>query len=596
MAGIEIFNWNISNAEELEKALAEVWEGISLLMKKVKREIDKSMRAVYRAVKDALEGIDPLLRDAFTVDSLSDFREGVALYGRELAEALWGIQMDMDGLRAAIIRAASPIAAFFVPVVKQAIQVLTSLAYSIGKVLAALFGGTEGLDAFTGSANAAVSAGSALKRTLAGFDEINRLGSSGGSGIISGYITDMDGQMSDRIASITAVLFRFLEPLQAIDLTPAAEAFERLRQALEPITKALFEGLEWAWNNLFVPLAKWTVEDLLPVFLDSVTEALKGLDKIITALKPSFTWLWENFLKPLAAWAGDSVIQGLQTLTARLYGVGDSIGQNQGLVDSFIQSIDSAVYSLDDLNGKTSKYTQIMDLAVGVGNVFSISIDALTDPLGTAAKAMLGVDSAAGDLIGELWNVASTSTGVWGTIEAVWGAAWGWLEKELFQPLVQGTKNNVNSIIGFLNSIILAVAQAINMVVDSINQLSFTVPSWVPIIGGNYYGFNLKRVSAPQIPYLAQGAVLPANKPFLAMVGDQKHGTNIEAPLATIQEGLQTVLSSELGGVMAGFQAVTDRQERILEAILGIELSERAVAGAAERYRQKMAVVTGGQW
>ena len=51
------------------------------------------------------------------------------------------------------------------------------------------------------------------------------------------------------------------------------------------------------------------------------------------------------------------------------------------------------------------------------------------------------------------------------------------------------------------------------------------------------------------IPKLAQGAVLPANKPFLAMVGDQKHGTNVEAPLATIQEALANVLAQQgMGG------------------------------------------------
>ena len=55
----------------------------------------------------------------------------------------------------------------------------------------------------------------------------------------------------------------------------------------------------------------------------------------------------------------------------------------------------------------------------------------------------------------------------------------------------------------------------------------------------------MSKVSAPQIPYLAQGAVLPANRPFLAVVGDQKHGTNIEAPLDTIKQALAEVLGSQ---------------------------------------------------
>jgi hypothetical protein len=79
--------------------------------------------------------------------------------------------------------------------------------------------------------------------------------------------------------------------------------------------------------------------------------------------------------------------------------------------------------------------------------------------------------------------------------------------------------------------------------------------------------FRLKKLSMLNIPRLAQGAVLPANKPFMAVVGDQTHGTNVEAPLTTIQDALELPLSDRLEGMMAGFQAVTSRQEQILEAI-----------------------------
>ena len=50
---------------------------------------------------------------------------------------------------------------------------------------------------------------------------------------------------------------------------------------------------------------------------------------------------------------------------------------------------------------------------------------------------------------------------------------------------------------------------------------------------------------APQIPYLAQGAVIPANREFLAVLGDQKHGTNVEAPLETIKQALAEVMAQD---------------------------------------------------
>ena len=59
-------------------------------------------------------------------------------------------------------------------------------------------------------------------------------------------------------------------------------------------------------------------------------------------------------------------------------------------------------------------------------------------------------------------------------------------------------------------------------------MLSFDIPSWVPFIGGGHFGFNIQQ--APQIPYLAQGAVIPPNREFMAVLGDQTRGNNIEAP------------------------------------------------------------------
>ena len=82
--------------------------------------------------------------------------------------------------------------------------------------------------------------------------------------------------------------------------------------------------------------------------------------------------------------------------------------------------------------------------------------------------------------------------------------------------------------------------------------------------------------------------------PFMAVVGDQKNGTNIEAPLETIQQALSMTLSDRMEGMMAGFHAVTSRQEQILDAILGLDVSDGALAGAVKRYERKMALATGG--
>lgn len=82
--------------------------------------------------------------------------------------------------------------------------------------------------------------------------------------------------------------------------------------------------------------------------------------------------------------------------------------------------------------------------------------------------------------------------------------------------------------------------------IGGLNQIQFDVPDWVPFIGGEHFGINIPRI--PTIPYLAQGAVIPPNQRFLAVLGDQKRGTNVEAPLDTIKQALAEVMAERGGG------------------------------------------------
>lgn len=116
---------------------------------------------------------------------------------------------------------------------------------------------------------------------------------------------------------------------------------------------------------------------------------------------------------------------------------------------------------------------------------------------------------------------------------------------EIFNDIKDGIltafKFIVNGIIKGLNSAIAVPFNGINLALDKIKNIE--------IVGITPFS-GLKTINVPQIPYLAQGAVLPPNKPFMAVVGDQKNGTNIEAPLETIKQALVEALVEQggLGG------------------------------------------------
>lgn len=88
-----------------------------------------------------------------------------------------------------------------------------------------------------------------------------------------------------------------------------------------------------------------------------------------------------------------------------------------------------------------------------------------------------------------------------------------------------------------INKIVQAVNSAITAITDLINS-GFNGLRDFEIVGAKPFGWlpTLTAPQIPEIPALARGAVLPAGKPFLAMLGDQKNGRNLEAPEDTIRQ------------------------------------------------------------
>ena len=136
---------------------------------------------------------------------------------------------------------------------------------------------------------------------------------------------------------------------------------------------------------------------------------------------------------------------------------------------------------------------------------------------------------------------------------------------------------HVNTFIGWLNS-----------------RLSFSIPG-INVAGKQLtQSTHITLANISDIPLLAKGAVIPPNAPFMAMLGDQRHGTNIEAPLETIQKAVALVMSDFIDSNMAGHEATVAILREILEAVLGIQIGDEVISHAVERYRQKMAIVQGG--
>ena len=116
-----------------------------------------------------------------------------------------------------------------------------------------------------------------------------------------------------------------------------------------------------------------------------------------------------------------------------------------------------------------------------------------------------------------------------------------------------------------INGIISMFEKMIGWIVGALNNISFDIPDWVPSIGGKTFGITISKPTFGRvsIPRLAQGAVIPPNREFLAVLGDQAQGTNIETPLATMVEAFQMALDSR-GGYSGNTEVILEIDGREL--------------------------------
>ena len=141
--------------------------------------------------------------------------------------------------------------------------------------------------------------------------------------------------------------------------------------------------------------------------------------------------------------------------------------------------------------------------------------------------------------------------------------------KDAWSGITDIFKDAWNGIIGFLEDAVNLIIDGINWMISKLNTFSITTPEWLNKLsvtkglGGKTFGFNIPTLASVQLPRLASGAVIPPNREFMAVLGDQKSGTNIETPLSTMVQAFKQAIN-ETG--VAGSRQMTvifqlDRRE-----------------------------------
>lgn len=572
-----------------------------------------------------------------------------------------GVNSALARLKGAASTAAAGLASALAPAITWVLNLLTSLLNGFVKLISLLTGKSiSGMKQAAKNMNSVGSAaGSAAKqvekaaRSLAGFDEIERLdapqtdSSSGGGGSSSGvdYGFDQDAGpldgMIDRVKDFWDAFRAQLEP--SVDAWRTA--WSQIQQAVADALPVLQQSMATLWENGLKPLGEYFMLDFVPGFLNGISlilapiagdvvsslisvfaSAVSSLANILTDainswiipaldllkdvwldLATAFNDAWTTYISPIFDWFCE-IVQDVCDWVEKLFVeyvdpiLSEIVTDLQWLWDEHLQPLFSDLITVggDAINLIAGILKGAWDSVIaplanwlldtfgpvfaqvfkGASEAVSLAFGLIADVLDLALIALKGVidflrDVFAGDW-GGAWNVVKdTASRIWDSISGK----------------IKGT---VNDIIGFVNRMISAIVNGLNSVIRGLNKLNFTVPSWVPGLGGESFGFNISEISAPQIPYLAQGAVIPANREFLAVLGDQTHGTNVEAPLATIQQAVAEVMEDVQAGQMAGFETLAELLRQLISAVYGIELTDEQVGRAAQRWQRHQEIMMGG--
>lgn len=514
------------------------------------------------------------------------------IYGEELAMALYDTQLRIDAMQHSIIRAAAPLAQAVVPVVNTAVKSLTVLANTVGKLMGAFVQSAFGIKVYEHNLKSALQTTASIERFLAGFDQIERIGSAGSG--LSGLLVPDTEQVIPGWEALAEKIRQMLEPLKQIDFSPAIAQTKNALKALQPVLQAALQALEWGWYNLLVPLADWAAETVLPAFLQALTTGFQTLGQVIQQVQPVFTWLWENFFQKLAQWYAEQILSDIQALAEKFRAMGDNVKEYIPTLQFLLDKLGGILDLVQALRTDAGLWDQIFKIIIPAITAIGNGISLLPGPLGLVLGLFGAFVAVLQNVEGGFAGMAEGALQTFQAIRHMLSGLWTFTETEVVPPAEDGTKKFLNTVTGYFESSIRGISGAYNNMVAGMTDNTAAIPTTSNEVAAAARAFRLKKLSMLNIPRLAQGAVLPANKPFMAVVGDQTHGTNVEAPLTTIQEALELTLSDRLEGMMAGFQAVTSRQEQILEAILGLDVSDAALAGAVKRYERRMAYATGG--
>lgn len=220
--------------------------------------------------------------------------------------------------------------------------------------------------------------------------------------------------------------------------------------------------------------------------------------------------------------------------------------------------------------------TEVEEKASPVADNMSVKFTSSFDTIGASGAESAKVIS---DNFTETFgNIDTTATNTWTSIKGAFSEG-----GDVFTPLTTAVDTTFKSL---LNGVVAGMNTSITTPLRSLST-SFNSLRNVDIAGLKPFA-GIPVLNIPQIPYLAQGAVIPPNKEFMAVLGDQSHGTNIEAPLDTIRQAVGEEFAPY-------FEQMIQATLQVVQAVnnKNLVIGDREIGKANARYESQQALIRG---
>lgn len=391
-------------------------------------------------------------------------------------------------------------------------------------------------------------------------------------------------QIIQNIADALVVVMQFVEKIAEdtatwaanLDFYPLLESISNLTSAFAPILESIGNVLEWIYKNIVLPMLKWVIEVGLPTVVNLVAKVATFLADHQPIVEAFGAALIGAFAAAKIAGLASSVIKSvsgiamaakglisLMTGTGGIMGGIKAIATAIGPAGIFVIAVSAAIAIGVLLYKNWDKIkeaaTKLKDWVVGKTRAL---VDGVTKKLTNLKEKISGVWKYVREktttTFGNMWNTVTTKVGaIKDAIVSKFTSARDTVV-DTFARIRDTVASVFNNVIGIVNGAIGTINNAIGTIESALSFGPWKVPT---PFGSKTIGFKATFPRVPTVPYLAKGAVIPPRSEFLAVLGDQKQGNNIETPEALLRKIVrEETAGRQTGGGSYRFTAQINRR------------------------------------